>query len=86
MRLVVVGRSHEVTGFALAGVETIVCEPDDDVTTLMSDLADPDAGIGLVIATPSAYRAAAAVIHALRRRKGPPVIAELPNADVEASP
>ena len=86
MRLVVVGRSREITGFALAGVETIVCEPGDDATTLVSDLADPDAGVGLVIVTPSASRAAAAVIHALRRRKGPPVIAELPDVDEEASP
>jgi vacuolar-type H+-ATPase subunit F/Vma7 len=84
--MVVVGRAREITGFALAGVETLVCEPGDDATALLGNLADPDAGVGLVIVTPSAGRAAAAVIHSLRRRKGPPVIAELPDVDDEAAP
>lgn len=86
MRLVIVGGSREITGFALAGVETAVCEPGDDANALISSLADPEAGVGLVIVSPSAGRAAGAAIHRLRRRKGPPVIAELPEVRDEASP
>ena len=86
MRLVVVGHSREVTGFALAGVETVVCEPGDDANAVIGGLSDAAAGVGLVIVCPSVGRVAAATIHKLRRRKGPPVIAELPRARDEASP
>lgn len=86
MRLVIVGSSREITGFALAGVETVVCGPGDDANALISSLAEPEAGVGLVIVSSSASRAAGAAIHALRRRKGPPVIAELPDIRDEASP
>ena len=86
MRLVVVGSAREITGFALAGVETVACEPCDDPATVISDLARADAAVGVVVVSASAARAAAAVIRTLRRRKGPPVITELPATTEEPPP
>ena len=85
MRLVVVGRSREVTGFALAGVETVVCAPADDASAVIDGLAAADAAVGLVIVTSSVGRAAFSEIQKLRRRKGPPVIAVLPDVSGETT-
>jgi vacuolar-type H+-ATPase subunit F/Vma7 len=80
MRLVVVGRAHEVAGFALAGVETAVCSTDDEAETLVSSLAAPGEAAGLILVAPWVDRSAQRVIAAVRRRKGPPVIVSLPGS------
>lgn len=78
MRLIVVGRSDEVTGFVLAGVETMACDTAADASQIVSGAAQPGGGAGLVLVSPWIARHAARVIAASHQRKGPPVITVIP--------
>lgn len=78
MRLVVVGRSDEITGFTLAGVDAVACDADADAARVVESVAAPDAGAGLVLVSPWIARHAAREIAAVQQRKGPPVITIVP--------
>ena len=79
MRLVVVGRADELTGFALAGVETAACASPEDANGRVAILGGAGSDAGLVIVSPWAGRHAAHAIAGVRRRKGPPVIVVIPD-------
>ena len=78
MKLIVIGRRDEITGFALAGVETMVCESPDDARALVDEAAGPTGGAGLVLVSPWIAQHAARAVSAARLRKGPPVVAVIP--------
>lgn len=73
------GRGDEVSGFALAGVETARCDSPADADRLVGSLADESGGVGLLIVSPWVERHAARAIAAARRHKGPPVIVVVPD-------
>ena len=73
------GRSGEVTGFALAGVEIASCDSPAEADQLVAGLTDAGAAVGIVIASPWIGRHASRSIAAARRRKGPPVIVVIPD-------
>ena len=78
MTLVVIGRDEEVTGFALAGVTTLVCNSPGDAGQAIDRVAAPGSGCGLVLVTPWIARHAARALDSARQRKGPPVVAVIP--------
>ena len=78
MRLVVVGRAAELTGFMLAGVETAECASAADAERRVDELCREAAGTGLVLLSPWAGRHAAAALAAIQRRKRPPVVLIMP--------
>jgi vacuolar-type H+-ATPase subunit F/Vma7 len=78
MRIVVIGRAREVRGFSLAGVETAVCQAPADASARVSALGAPASGVGLLLLSAWAARAAERPLAAIRERQGPPVILELP--------
>jgi len=78
MKLVVVGRADEVTGFTLAGVETVACDASMDAARVVESVAAPAAGAGLVLVSPWIARYAGRAIAAVQQRKGPPVITVIP--------
>ena len=79
MRLVVVGRAHEVAGFALAGVETAICITGPEADAVVSSLASQSQTAGLILVAPWVGRSAHRAIGEVQRRKGPPVIVTLPD-------
>jgi vacuolar-type H+-ATPase subunit F/Vma7 len=85
MRLIVAGRASEVRGFALAGVETAICDNQDEADAFLTSLA---ADVGLLIVSPWVAQAAAERLQTIRDRRGPPVILTLPaaRADVGERP
>jgi vacuolar-type H+-ATPase subunit F/Vma7 len=78
MKLVVIGRADELTGFALAGVETVTCDASVDAARVVESVAAPAAGAGLVLVSPWIAQHAGRVIEAVQQRKGPPVITVIP--------
>jgi vacuolar-type H+-ATPase subunit F/Vma7 len=78
MRLIVVGRAEEVCGFALAGVDIVVCDAAAAAAPLVERVSAD--GAGLVLVTPWIAQHAARTIAALQRRKGPPVISIIPDS------
>jgi vacuolar-type H+-ATPase subunit F/Vma7 len=79
MRLVVVGRAGELTGFRLAGVETAECASVEDAARVVQALCSEASGAGLVILSPWA---GAHATHAVRdsRGKRPPIVMVMPVA------
>ena len=78
MNLIVIGRDAELTGYALAGVQTRACDSAADANRTVDDVARPGSGFGLVLVSPWVARHATRAIDAARRRKGPPVVAVIP--------
>ena len=78
MKLIVVGSGEELTGFALAGAETVTCNAAGDAAATVDRVAAPESGAGLVLITPSIARHATGAVTAAQRRKGPPVVAVIP--------
>ena len=78
MTLIVIGRRDEVTGFALAGVKTMVCESPEDAPALVDEASGANRGAGLVLVSPWIAQHAARAVSAARLRKGPPVVAVIP--------
>jgi vacuolar-type H+-ATPase subunit F/Vma7 len=76
MRLIVVGRPEEVCGFALAGVDIVVCDAAAAAAARVERVSAD--GAGLVLVTPWIARHAARTIAALQRHKGPPVVSIIP--------
>ena len=80
MRLVVVGRTGELTGFMLAGVETAECASADDAERVVRELCSEAAGTGLVILSPWAGRHAPRAVRDVQSGKRPPVVMVMPHA------
>jgi vacuolar-type H+-ATPase subunit F/Vma7 len=83
MRIVVVGRAVDLRGFALAGVETVVCRTPTEVEPVVSRLGLRPAGVGLLILSPWAAALGRQATSAIRASQGPPVVLELPGDAVE---
>jgi V/A-type H+-transporting ATPase subunit F len=79
MRMHVIGGRDLVVGFRLAGMRGEVATPEDDVAGAVARAAaDPEVGI-LVVSSPVAERARAA-IDRIRVRTGFPIVFEVPEA------
>ena len=76
MRLVVAGRTEEVRGFALAGVETAECNTAEHAQAILADIRGD---VGLLIVSSWFAHAASERLRAIRERKGPPVVLTLPD-------
>ena len=78
MTVIVIGRDDELTGFALAGVKTVVCTSADHAAPVVDAATSPAAGAGLVLLSPWVAQHAARAMKAAQLRKGPPVVTVIP--------
>jgi vacuolar-type H+-ATPase subunit F/Vma7 len=77
MRVAIVGDADEVRGFALAGVEPIVCE-DGTTTAEMLERLEEDRDLGVIVITAHTARLAPRQVAHLQERVAPPVPCLLP--------
>ena len=82
MKIVVVGRSNEVTGFALAGATAFRCDEPEAADRVIQTAAGSDTG--LMFVTPWVARYGRSTIDRLRLRGGPPLVTVIPG-DEESS-
>lgn len=78
MKLIFVGRTDEVAGFALAGAQTVTCDAPENAASTVEHVSAEGGDVGLVLVSPWIARHAARAIDAVQQRKGPPVISIVP--------
>ena len=76
------GRTDEIRGFALAGVEVASCQTPKEADAVVAGLSS-DATVGLVIVPAWLNRVAPALVARVRARRRPPVIFVLPDGEPE---
>lgn len=74
-----VGRTDEVRGFALAGVDPIVCVDEASAAGVLERL-EVERGLGLIMITPSVASMAPVQVMHLQHRIAPPVLIVLHDA------
>jgi vacuolar-type H+-ATPase subunit F/Vma7 len=77
MRIAIVGDRNEVRGFALAGVEPIVCEDEASVAQTLERLEE-DRHLAVIVITAQTARLAPRQVAHLQERVTPPVPCLLP--------
>ena len=82
MRIIAVGRTDEIRGFALAGVEVASFQTPKEADDVVSALS-ADASVGLVIVPAWLNRVAPALVRRARARRRGPVILVLPDGEPE---
>jgi vacuolar-type H+-ATPase subunit F/Vma7 len=75
---VALGRAEDIRGFALAGVETAVCETPHEAETLMNALGAVESRVGLLMVSAWVTRAAPSAVERSRQKDGPPIVLVLP--------
>jgi vacuolar-type H+-ATPase subunit F/Vma7 len=83
MRLFVIGTLVDVTGFALAGIDGVVCTTAGDVKAALEAIA-ADAAAAVVFVSPTCVSLASDEIEAFRARHEMPMLVVLPGARPDA--
>ena len=78
MKLIFVGRTDEVAGFALAGAQTVICDAPEHAASTVEHISAEGGDVGLVLVSPWIARHATRAIEVIQKRKGPPVISVVP--------
>jgi vacuolar-type H+-ATPase subunit F/Vma7 len=83
LRLIALGRTNDVRGFALAGVETVTCQTVRQADAALRTLGS-DPTVGVVMIPTWVERAIPAAIARVRVRRRAPVLLVLPLGDSDS--